>query len=139
MTWTSPFIVLLGLALLSACDNSSTPASPTTPTPTGPVTETWTTQIGPRGAVSRTVEAAGAGTLKVTLGSTTPGEVTLGLSVGVPRADGAGCLPTRTVQTAATGSPQIEIGVSSGTYCVQVHDVGTLTDPASFTISIERP
>ncbi len=130
--------VMLSLVLIGGCGDSSTPTSPT-PTATSPVTITWTTLIGPQGTVSRSLALPSAGTIKLTLTSTSPSDVVLGLSVGIPRATAAGCYPARTVQTTAGNTPQIEIGAGSGAYCVQVHDLGTLTNPISFSITIEHP
>lgn len=132
--------IVLG-GLWAACDDNSTPTSPTTTTTTttGPATETWATQIGVQGSASRSIDASAAGTLELSLTETTPAGVVMGLSVGVPRAGSSGCLPTRTVQASADGSTHIVSEVIAGTYCVQVNDLGTLTGPTRFTVTIKRP
>lgn len=140
MNWNLSALMLLGLLGASGCSDSTTPTSPTTTATTSPVTDSWSTQLGPQGAVSRTVTAAQAGTIKVSLTSTSPGDLTLGLSVGIPRSGGSGCLPTLSVRAAPGANvPQVETSVAAGTYCVQVHDLGTIANALTFTLSIERP
>lgn len=130
--------MVLALALLApGCGNDSpAPTSPTTPT--GPVTETHNTQVWPAGFSSRTFSMSTAGTISVTLTTTTPAGVTLGLLVGVPRAAG-GCAPTVAVAATASGTPQIVLAADSGTYCTLVYDLGTLTEPVSYTLTVEHP
>jgi hypothetical protein len=129
--------ILLAAALVTAgCGDSTTPTSPTTPT--GPVTETYNTQVWPGGFASRTFVVTTSGTVSVTLTTATPADATLGLVVGVPQGIG-GCAPTSTVSARASSTPQIVLTADKGVYCTMVYDLGTLTDPVSFTIKIEHP
>jgi hypothetical protein len=129
--------ILLAAALVTAgCGDSTTPTSPTTPT--GPVTETYNTQVWPGGFASRTFVVTTSGTVSVTLTTTTPADATLGLVVGVPQGIG-GCAPTSTVSARASSTPQIVLTADRGVYCTMVYDLGTLTDPVSFTIKVEHP
>lgn len=134
-----PFVTLALLSCLAGCNNTPTPTTPTPTTPVGPTTVTWSTQLGPRGTVSRSIEPSAAGTVTVTLNSMTPVDRPVGLSIGIPRAGGSGCLPTLTVQTASSSTPQIETRIANGTYCVQVYDLGTLEAPVTFTAVIALP
>lgn len=134
-----PLVTLAVLSCLAGCNDTPTPTAPTPATPVGPTTVTWSTQLGPRGTVSRSIQPSTTGTVTVTLNSITPIDRPLGLSIGIPRAGGSGCLPTLTVQTAASSTPQIETRVATGTYCVQVHELGTLDAPVTFTVVIALP
>lgn len=137
--------VLLSLLLLvpvAACDNGpldpTTTTDSTTTTTTSPVTETWSTQLAVNGTTSRSFTAAKAGTATVTLtsvgGSTTQ---KIGFGIGIPDTLGAGCLFTRSLETAA--GAQISTAVDFGTYCVRVYDLGTLTATTAITVTIVRP
>lgn len=129
-------VLALVIAVASAaCEDAAELVAPTP----SPVTETFSTQIATGGAASRTFTVRVAGTIRVTLASTTPGGVVLGLSLGVPRTTGAGCLPTRSVATAAGAAPQITLTAEAGVYCAQVYDIGTVADSVAFTLNIERP
>jgi hypothetical protein len=64
---------------------------------------------------------------------------TLGLGVGLPRVTGGGCRLGVTVNASAGSSPQISTAADAGQYCVQVYDLGTLTDPVSFALKIDHP
>jgi hypothetical protein len=129
--------MLLAVALAAAgCGDSNTPTSPTIPT--GPVTETYNTQVWPGGFASRTFVVTTSGTVSVTLTTTTPADATLGLVVGVPQGIG-GCAPTSSVRARASSTPQIVLTADKGAYCTMVYDLGTLTDPVSFTIKVEHP
>lgn len=132
--------VIAALSLpLAACDNGpsidsdSTPLSPTT----SPVTETFSTQLIVGGTASRTFNAAKAGIATVTLGSF--GSATkLGFGIGVPDSIGSGCLFTRSSDIAVAGT-SFTLAVDAGTYCVRVYDVGGMTSPITFSVTIIRP
>lgn len=123
-------------ALPAACGN--TPTTPTATT-TSPVTESYSTLLSVRGASSRSFAIPTRGSVSVTLSAVTPAGTVVGLGVGIPRANGSGCLLTRSIDTTAAASPQIVIDADVGSYCVQVYDLGTLTDPVAFTVAIVHP
>jgi hypothetical protein len=60
--------------------------------------------------------------------------VTVGLGVGIPQSDGAGCYLTETV-SAGAGS-QLTVAVEAGTYCVRLFDTGALTSQVAFSVTI---
>jgi len=129
--------VLIVLALLAAgCEDNIKVTSPTTIAATE--TETHNTQVWPGGFSSRTFTMNGTGTVSVTLTTTTPADVSLGLVLGVPRSTG-GCAPTFSTATRASATPQIVLTADPGTYCTLVYDLGTLTDPVSYTLKVEHP
>jgi len=128
---------VLTALLLSGCKDATTTTSPTA---TSPVTETFSGQFIPGGNASRAFTAASAGTASVTLTSVgPPADAIVGLGVGIPQSSGSGCYLTQTVKTGASSTPQFTVAVDAGAYCVRVYDLGTLTAPVSFTITIVRP
>jgi hypothetical protein len=127
-----------GVALLSALLNvSCSDDVVTAPTAiTSPSTITWTTQLGPRGSASRSLEVVQSGTVSVTLQSA---PVPLGLGIGVPQANGSGCRTTLSTTATAASAPQLTTAVEAGRYCVIVFDVVGLTDPITFTVEVVQP
>jgi hypothetical protein len=132
----APMMVALALLAPGCGDDSATPTSPTTPS--GPVTETHSTQVWPGGFSSRTFSMTTSGTISVTLTNTTPAGVSLGLVLGVPRG-GGGCAPSVSVVASAGSTPQIAQTADAGTYCTLIYDLGTLTDVVSYTLKVEHP
>jgi hypothetical protein len=64
---------------------------------------------------------------------------TVGLGVGLPRVTGGGCRLGVSVTTGGGSAPQITTQADAGQYCVQVFDLGTLTDLIPFTLKIDHP
>jgi hypothetical protein len=119
--------------VLAACGSDNTPTTPsTTPTTT---TENWSGVLAPGGASTRSFTVNSASTIAVTL---TGAGTTVGLGVGVPRTSGGGCRLAVAVNAAPSTTPQINTQADAGQYCVQVYDLGTLTDPIGFALKIEH-
>ena len=129
-------MALACLAVMSAaCGSStSTATSPSTTTTAGP--ETWASVLAPGGFSSRSFTLKAAGTITVTM---TSAGATVGLGVGLPRVTGGGCRLGVAVNAAASATPQITTQADAGQYCVQVYDLGTLTDPIPFALKIDHP
>ena len=136
-------LVLLGfLALSAACGDNSTSSSPTTPTqtPANPtITERYvgTLPVGGSGFYSFSVSQYG--TVNVTLNSLSVDDasVTVGMGLGSPV--GFGCNTATTVTTGPGSAAQLTGPYQVGVYCVRVYDVGTLTGPTTFDVSIAHP
>jgi hypothetical protein len=134
------WVLAVLVVLTSACGGSSSSTAPTT-TATTPTTENWSSVLAPGGSSSRSFSINGPGTITITLNSA---PATVGLGVGLPRATGGGCRLGVQVITGPGPTPQIstpaeDSALSDGDYCVQVFDIGTLTDPISFNIIINHP
>jgi len=130
---------LLFVALLAAagCDDATTATSPTV---TSPVTELFSGQFVPGGSAARAFTAASAGTVSITLSQLGPQTgLVVGLGIGIPQSNGSGCLMTQIMEAGASTSPQLTVQVDAGTYCVRLHDLGTLTSQVAFTVTIVRP
>jgi hypothetical protein len=102
------------------------------------VTETFGSNLAILGTAIRSFVVMKAGTISITLTTlTTTAQVGLGL--GIPRSDGTGCLLYTSLNTAAGTAAQITSNAETGTYCVEVYDVGNLTLPTTFSGSIAHP
>jgi hypothetical protein len=131
-------LVLLSAFSAVACGDDAPP--PTTPVPDTTASVTWSTTIANGGATSRSFRTTRNGTVSINLqsfgGSTT---LKAGLGVGIPLGDGTGCVLSRSVEATAGATAQLELAVDAGSYCVQVYDPGTLTQPVGFTILLVYP
>ena len=126
---------LVGLAI-AACDNNSTP---TTPTPTDPVTftDTFTGILTRNGATSHSFTVAKTGTVTATLTSLSNADIEVGFGVGTW--NGTVCnvvlARDRAVQTTVIyGNVN-----ASGELCVRIYDVGNVTDPVDYSVSVVHP
>ena len=137
ITTQSVLLVLLGALLSSvACRGAESPTAPTAVE--SPVTVTFASSLYAKGTVTRLFTAAQAGAVTVTLDSLGQ-PVVVGLALGLTRADGAGCHGTTSVDTTAGSSPQIASQVDAGNYCVSIYDVGNVSDPVAFSITLVHP
>lgn len=131
-------LLWLVVALLSVrCGNDPNASAPTPPPRTSPVTETFQGTLPLQGSVWRLINAVQAGPLTATLSSTDQPSAEVGLALGLR--NGNTCLVTRDVVAIAGTAPQLSLPVDGGDYCVKVWDVGGLTSPLSFTITISYP
>jgi len=127
--------IVVGVTLmLIACGSDNTPTTPTNTSTTA--TENWSSVLAPGGASTRSFTVNSAGTIVVTL---TVAGTTVGLGVGLPRTSGGGCRLGVAVNAAPGTAPQINTQADAGQYCVQVYDLGTLTDPTGFVLKIDHP
>jgi hypothetical protein len=120
--------------LVAGCGDDKTPTTPSTTSST--TNETWSGVVAPGGQSSRSFTVNSSGTITVTL---TAAGATLGLGVGLPRISGGGCRLGVSVNASPGSTPQITTAADSGQYCVQVYDLGTLTDPVGFALKIDHP
>ncbi len=135
---TALVAVLLAAAFAGAgCDDAETPTTPTRPNTT---TVNWSSSLALGGSTTRSFATTRTGTVSVTLqsvGASTT--LRVGLGVGIPLADGSGCVLSRSVETTAGATAQLELTVDAGSYCLQVYDPGTLTSPVAFSITLVYP
>ena len=130
-------LVLASSLTLAGCDDDP----PTTPTPDPTTTTvTFSSNLAMGGSSSRSFDVTRAGTVSATLvavGSSTTLKV--GLGVGIPLADGSGCVLSRSVETVPGTTAQLELNVDIGKYCLQIYDPGTLTAVVPFAINLIYP
>ena len=127
-------LAVLGVMLVAACGGGKTPTAPSSPSST--MSENWSSVVAPKGTSSRSFTVTKAGTITVT---PTGAGATLGLGIGLPRVTGGGCRLGVAVNASPGSSPQISTAADAGQYCVQVYDLGTLTDPVGFALKIDHP
>src|SRR5262245_11015018 len=130
--------VLTWASLMSGCGKDST-TTPTPTTPTGPTTSIFASRLTPSGAVSRSFGATTAGTVTVMLTNAAGPTTVVGLGIGVPSTGIAKCALSTAIRTASGTTPQISTPVDAGTYCVTVYDLGTLTNPIDFSVTLVYP
>lgn len=129
---------LLAATLTAGCSDDS-PTSATSPdTVTTPITATFTGVVGPNGSVSRSFTAQLDGSARVSLSGITPA-TSLGLGMGVPRADGTGCLLTYSTTAANQASAELSGAVAAGVFCVQVYAPATAAETVRFSVSLTHP
>jgi hypothetical protein len=123
--------------LLPACDEITTP---TTPSATSPVTETFFSIIGVKGVATRSLTVATTGTVTLTLTrSGPPDNVPIGLGIGIPQANGSGCSLSQSADVSPGAIAQVSVSVEAGNYCVRVYDAGYLAGDTQFSVTIVRP
>lgn len=126
---------LCALALVTAaCDETMI----TSPTETSIDVNSFSSVIHPGSAASRDFTLASGGTVAVTLTTTSPPGVALGLGLGIPRSNGS-CALSVAVQAIAGSDARISTIADAATYCAKVYDPGTVAGPTTFTIVISRP
>jgi hypothetical protein len=104
-----------------------------------PGTVTFSSQVAPGGATTRSFMATRPGNVEIIVDSVSPSSARLGLGVGIPRFDGSGCVPMRTLEITTSSGTAMTVPVDLGTFCARVFDLGSLTSPASFSIRIVHP
>jgi hypothetical protein len=125
--------LLLVLGAAAGCSNDT--SNPVGPTWVPSTSFTWATTFTARGSATRSFEQIGPGAVNITLTAVTP-DVPLGIGVGIPRADGSGCLLTTAVTATPASSPQIVLTADPGTWCVRVWDPGTVPERVNFSMSV---
>jgi hypothetical protein len=131
-------LLLMALAtMVSGCDDSTTP---TTPTPPVMVTETFNGTLTINGAQTHSFTTQAAGNVTATL--TTLGVesgITVGLSIGIFTPSTNICQIVVDNGLAAQATRVTGQVSSSGSYCVRIYDAGKLTAAGAYTITLEHP
>ena len=131
-------LVLASSLTLTGCGDDDPPTTPE-PTPTT-TTVTFASNLAMGGSSTRSFDVTRAGTVSVTLVSVANSNtLKVGLGVGIPLADGTGCVLSRSVETLPGTTAQLELNVDTGKYCLQIYDPGTLTSVVSFSINLVYP
>jgi hypothetical protein len=142
MMMTARIVAVLGSLLFLGCGGSNPTTPSTTPAVASPsLTENFSGAL-PIGASRFYSFAVGSnGTVNITLttlienGADSAAQVAL--SIGTPA--GLVCRPGNTVTIAAGSSPHITGTYAPGVYCAMIADVGNLSTPSTFIISIAHP
>ena len=132
-------VAAIGTASLTSACGKDTPTTTTPSTPTSPTTSTFASRLTAKGAVSRSFAATQAGTVSVTLTNAGGPFTLVGLGIGVPTTGIAGCALSTAINATPGSSPQLTASVDAGSYCVTIYDIGTLTSPIDFSITVVFP
>lgn len=139
------FTGLVVALLCSACGDSQSTTSPSAPTTApGRSTELFTGNLAPGDSQFYSFTVAQAGTTDITLvslrpvGASTPALTTpVGIGIGTPA--GTGC----SISASLTAQPGLAAQLSTSTtatiYCVDIYDIGNVTDVMNFTVRIVHP
>ena len=124
--------LILACACATGCAEDDTPTTPIAP----PVqlTETFEGAIGINGAVTHTFVTSDAGQAAATLTALSPDSAAVvSFSMGVW--NGSYCAITLAKDDATQGSI---LGAAAvvGTFCIRISDVGRLTAPTSYTVTL---
>jgi hypothetical protein len=130
-----------GLALFTtACGKNNSPTTPTR-TPASPTTsERYVSTMGVGGSAFYSFSVSQYGTVNLTLTAVSGADdssVAIGLGLGVP--SGFGCSATTTATASAGTTPQVTNTYEAGVYCLRVYDVGNLTGPLTFDVTVAHP
>ena len=136
----SAVALALSLGVLTVgCGKENTTTTTTPTTPTGPTTSIFASRLTPGGAASRSFGATTTGTVTVMLTNAAGPSTVVGLGIGVPTTGVAKCALSTAIKTAPGSTPQISAAVDAGQYCVTVYDLGTLTSPIDFSVTLVYP
>ena len=130
--------VLLVSLLCAGCGGTASPTTPTPSAATSPTTQVFASVVTAGGTATRFFAASQHGTVTITLESLGQ-PVAVGLGLGLALLNAGGCYLSTSVDTAAGSGAQIVTSVDEGNYCVKIYDVGNLTSPAAFSITIVAP
>lgn len=127
----APLVLLLALGVAACGGDSST----TTPTPST-TTDTFTGTVPVGGSDAHNFTVAQSSGVDVTLTAAGPPDgIVMGIGVG---SGGSPCtlFAQASTRTSAGASAQLAGGLSPGTFCVSVFDVGNQTDPVTYTVTV---
>jgi hypothetical protein len=130
-------VLALAAALTAAACSNNTPTTPTTPnTPT--TTDTFSGTLTPSSGNTFTFITARSGSITSTLTSLGPDS---GLTVGMLLGswNGNACAVQIVKDNAVQGSTILGAASAAGSLCVRIYDVGNLTGPVDFQMTVIHP
>ena len=135
-------MVAVASLMAGACgnDTTTTPTVPTNPITPVTTTETFSGNLTVNGAVTHVFLVSSLGTVTVQLTAIDPpGSPVIGLSLGTW--NGTGCtVGSGLFNDSAALNAIVTANVTAATsLCARVYDVGKLTDPLSYTITVVHP
>jgi hypothetical protein len=137
----SVLLLLATLATAAAGCNEDDPTTPTTPNPpTTPLTftQTFSGTLNTNGGSTSPFTATTGGTVTATLTTVAPdATVVVGMSLGTWT--GSACQVVIANDNALQGAVITGTVTSAASLCVRVYDVGRVTSPVNYTITVVRP
>ena len=99
-------------------------------------TETFSSNLYPRGVVARTFAVSQSGNVTVTLSSITPA-ASVGMGLGIP--NNADCILNTSLITTPGSGAEMSSNAEAGTFCVRMFDTGQLNGRVLFDVKIAHP
>jgi hypothetical protein len=128
-------VVLLAAALTGACGSDSTPTT-NTPTPTQ-VSEAFSGTLTVNGAATFPFAVNQTGTITATLTALSTDGAVVGFELGTWNATTSTCTVATIANDQATaGATIIGNAASTANFCVRIFDVGKLTAPTDYVITV---
>jgi hypothetical protein len=128
--------LLLAVAFVAtgACNNNTI----TPPTPSSPVTDTYSGTLTKNGAFTHAFSILSLGSITASIVSLSPNSAQIvGLQLGVW--NGTSCTAASSTDTATTGSSITLTASAAGVVCVRLYDVGFITDPVLYQLQVVHP
>jgi hypothetical protein len=125
-------IVVLA-AVAAACGDDDPLTTPSTSTPTS-ITETFEGTLTVNGAATYPFAVGQAGLASAVLTTISPDTATVGVGLGTW--NGAACQILLANDNATQNVSVVGEARSAGNFCVRIHDVGKLTAPADYLLTI---
>ncbi len=133
-----PGLLMLGLLATACSDDTPTTPTPTPPT-TPPITEPlFTGTLRTNGAAVYPFTATAGGTITATLTTLAP-DATVGIGLSIGTWTGSACQIVIANDNAAQAAVVTGTVTAASSLCVRIYDVGKLTAPADFTVTIVHP
>jgi hypothetical protein len=137
-----PTLLLLATLMTGAAacneDDPTIPTTPTTPTTPLTFTETFTGTLNTNGAASSPFTAKTGGTVTATLTTVAP-DATIAVGIFLGTWTGSACQVVVANDNAVQGAIVSGTVTSAASLCVRIYDVGKVTTPLNFTITVVRP
>jgi hypothetical protein len=136
--------VLVASVASAGCDRTSDPLTPTAPAAVEITEPQFIGTLTVNGGAVQSFAVTNVGTITVTIADLQPNRADASLSIGLELGtwNGTSCgvtgLPTLANYNAGVGSGIAGFANGIGTFCVRVLDVGQLTEPVTFTITIKH-
>ncbi len=135
-----PLLALMPVLLLTGCGSDSTPTAPTTTVTT--VTEAFEGTLQRNAALTHAFIVGTPGTVTVSLSSVTSehydsaSPTVIGFSLGTWNTTTELCQVVLANDQAIAGRIIVGTAQNSGAFCVRVYDVGRITEPTSYTLTV---
>jgi hypothetical protein len=130
-------VLAFAAALSAAACGSDTPTTPTVPTVPA-TTDTFNGTLTPSGGSTFTFLTSRSGSVTATLASLGPDSgLTVGLLLG--SWNGNACAVQLVKDNAVQSSTLLGATSAAGSLCVRIYDVGNLTGPVDFQITVQHP
>jgi hypothetical protein len=139
LTGTVVLVASLAFAGAGCSATTTTPTTPTTPTlPLEPVTESFAGSITTNGAVTFQFLVKQSGLIQATLKSLSPDSaIAVGLALGTW--NGEICQVVLANDQATLGFGVTGSVSTAATLCLRIYDIGQLTQPNSFELTVIHP